>query len=832
MKKLVSLSMALAIILSVITSTLIVVADNDEDHFTYEVVDSIATITKFDNAVTEITLPTKVEIDGIFYEVEKGTLKLKKSLFKNSSTNPISVKKVIYPNVYDSLGEQQMFMNTTSLREITFEYTGENFNFNTGVLYGCSGLQIMKVYAESITYSSKSSNFTKIPTSSVAYVKNENVKTVLEDLKWPGSVIVDPNIGNGGSSVIKTALAEKIKEAETFLSEINESQYNNIDSLKTALVNAKVVFDNNSATQDEVYNAVDNLSTALTNATKKTDKTALVEKITECETFLSGIDEKKYVNVSLLKEAIANAKAVNENMASTQDEVDKAVQSLTTALNDVQRIPDTLRGHLNKAVKAYESWYSKVDKNDYTSSSLSDANLLYSRANDMLLSKGTTILATQEEIDEMTEKMENFRDLLVKADATEQKANLDSVIEQTKEINRDNYSEESLNGLDKAISEAQAITDGLRSEYNNAAQSIKDAVSSLVDKKTEPAGDMFMKVQKNGKVANVFKGIADDTMAKAERIRITFDCASDVSYNNGATIEVKAVSGTNESYSQFTGTDTTYTKGTKGWTVDLPLTSAINSGEELSIDVFTYSWSDAVDYVYGITKVELLDSQNLLCKTITDRTIAYDDLQEEIAEAEKIEQGDYSDESFAVLQSAIGTVKLIASDAAKEDIDSARDVLAKAIEGLTVKPTDGTLTGTIKVSDENAETEMTVTAVSFDGAETSVTATSMGTYTFEGLPVGDYTLTISGGNYAERTYEIVIAEGENTQDVELNPLGDINGDGDVTTADVGMANSHAKGVTTLEGYAFVCANVSGDDLVSTSDVGMINSHAKGVKTLW
>lgn len=63
-------------------------------------------------------------------------------------------------------------------------------------------------------------------------------------------------------------------------------------------------------------------------------------------------------------------------------------------------------------------------------------------------------------------------------------------------------------------------------------------------------------------------------------------------------------------------------------------------------------------------------------------------------------------------------------------------------------------------------------------------------------------------------------------------IGDINGDGQITTADVGLANSHAKGVKLLSGEKFNLADVNGDEKVSTADVGMINSHAKGVKKLW
>lgn len=142
------------------------------------------------------------------------------------------------------------------------------------------------------------------------------------------------------------------------------------------------------------------------------------------------------------------------------------------------------------------------------------------------------------------------------------------------------------------------------------------------------------------------------------------------------------------------------------------------------------------------------------------------------------------------------------------------------------------VTGTIKVSDGDAETEMTVTAISEDGAKKSVTATSMGEYNLTGLKAGTYTLLVEGGKYAPREYSITVGSDSITQDVSLNPYGDINGDGKVTTADVGKANSHAKGVKLLEDYEFVCADIDGSKTVTTSDVGRINSHAKSVKALW
>lgn len=57
-------------------------------------------------------------------------------------------------------------------------------------------------------------------------------------------------------------------------------------------------------------------------------------------------------------------------------------------------------------------------------------------------------------------------------------------------------------------------------------------------------------------------------------------------------------------------------------------------------------------------------------------------------------------------------------------------------------------------------------------------------------------------------------------------LGDINGDGKITTADVGLANSFAKGVKEPSQTEFTIADINGDGKISTADVGMINLTAK------
>ncbi len=111
----------------------------------------------------------------------------------------------------------------------------------------------------------------------------------------------------------------------------------------------------------------------------------------------------------------------------------------------------------------------------------------------------------------------------------------------------------------------------------------------------------------------------------------------------------------------------------------------------------------------------------------------------------------------------------------------------------------------------------TITAMTENGLSTTFTINSK----------HDYHAVGTEGN--DTVFECSICK---NRKVGLILRGDVNGDGEITTADVGLANSHAKGVKTLTDDWFIRADVNGDGKISTLDVGRINSHAKGVKKLW
>ena len=519
-------------------------------------------------------------------------------------------------------------------------------------------------------------------------------------------------------------------------------------------------------------------------------------------------------------------------------------QSSSSKPIEARVLPNT---NVNKSTlnSIYEEANSFFEENQYYKEDYDTIawNNVYARGG--ALSKAEEIIKdtegrfTQSEIDTAADNLTTSLKHLKESPASTDEVWAELLVEQAEGIiksvenGEEIYTEKSYENLLNNLQNAKDLdkTTSTKRIINNRISALQYAIDKLEVDPGEiiPAGEPFAYVEKGGKEAKVVSLIADESMNGSAKIKITFDCAKDVSFNESASIEVKATAGGIQSYQKFMGNS--WTQGAT-CEIELPLVQEIKTGDQVDISAFTYSWDNAADYVYGITKVEFYDSKGHILKTIIDKDIAKETLAETISKAEAIDTTPYTDESVAELTKAIEAARALTDEATAEDINSAIKAIEDAISGLKLKVVTGTVTGTIKVSDTDDTTEMTVTAVSSDGTETTVTATSMGAYTIENLEAGSYTLTISGGKYAARSYEITVAEGENALDAELNPLGDINGDGKVTTADVGKANSHAKGVITLTDYDFACADVKNDGSITTADVGMINSHAKGVSTLW
>ncbi len=150
-------------------------------------------------------------------------------------------------------------------------------------------------------------------------------------------------------------------------------------------------------------------------------------------------------------------------------------------------------------------------------------------------------------------------------------------------------------------------------------------------------------------------------------------------------------------------------------------------------------------------------------------------------------------------------------------------VAPPATEGQTVS---GTITSYLV-----ADGTVTVELVSGGTAVYSATGTT--SYSIENVAAGTYTLKVSKADHITLEEEITVEAAAVTKNVKIYPKGDVNNNGNITTIDFSMANSHAKEVSALSGYKFKCADVVGTDgRVTTADAMRINSHAKEVSPLW
>ncbi len=165
----------------------------------------------------------------------------------------------------------------------------------------------------------------------------------------------------------------------------------------------------------------------------------------------------------------------------------------------------------------------------------------------------------------------------------------------------------------------------------------------------------------------------------------------------------------------------------------------------------------------------------------------------------------------------------------KRNLDSLETALSDA--GL-ISDT-AVLNYTVDVSGIDVNNDITIKLTSKETNElVSSLSVKEGDQQIFDLKPGEYELLAESDICKPRTYQITVGDDEPTVDVTINLIGDINGDGKVTTADVGRANSCAKSVTELSGYDFDCADVNNDGKITTADVGRINSHAKGISYLF
>ena len=97
---------------------------------------------------------------------------------------------------------------------------------------------------------------------------------------------------------------------------------------------------------------------------------------------------------------------------------------------------------------------------------------------------------------------------------------------------------------------------------------------------------------------------------------------------------------------------------------------------------------------------------------------------------------------------------------------------------------------------------------------------------------GTHQLLVSKKNHVTRTYS-VLAEGDAVhQDVMIQLLGDVTGDGTINARDKKLIYNHIAGTRVLQDYDFAVGDVTKDGVINARDKKLIYNHIAGTSSLW
>lgn len=505
-------------------------------------------------------------------------------------------------------------------------------------------------------------------------------------------------------------LQSAVEEGETYTSQEDVYTAYSLQALKDAVTAGQELLAESPTAWAATKEQVDEATQKIKDAIKKLVKTAELASPEEQANFISALNKYRgYQSSDYTQDSWEQSgfKSILDEMIAMESHYTELSSSQITDI--ISRI-DEAAGKLEKQVN-FEAEFAELEAaagnaekivNDagsadkYTAETLEALKTALKAGKDLLADKeSVTVRAT---ILNATSAINNAIAGLVTFEQQDAYDALQKVIEEANTYNdADAYTKDSYKAFTDALG---ALYDSQNrplinptsqlEDINEATEKLQNAIEGL--KKVEgymQAGEPFAYVYKDGKSASVASGTYDGTAA-ATQIRFRFDCASDANFGPNASIEVEAyVDESQIGYDKPKGIDATGKDGSKNARAVLTLDTPLEVGQDYEIKAFTYANQNASDYVYGITKVEFLDAEGNILKTITDVTLAKDDLKALVESAKTLDakKDNYTADSYAKLLEAITEAEkeITNTNATKNDVDAAKTALQEAIKGLKEK---------------------------------------------------------------------------------------------------------------------------------------------------
>ena len=436
--------------------------------------------------------------------------------------------------------------------------------------------------------------------------------------------------------------------------------------LVTALEAARSEFRNENATQESVNNACGSLKTAIDGLTVKADKTQLKALIDEA----SNKNKAEYTSVSwkALETALKNAQSVYDTEDATQKSVQDACDSLRTAIDGLKVKVD--KSELQKLIAEATG----KEEAGYTPESWAAFTTALGTANEVNGNKD----ATQEVVDQACESLRTaMTGLTAKADKTQ----LQALIDEAGNKNKDEYTEESWASFETALNEAKSVF-----ANENASQDVVDKACESLSKAIEDL--KFNKSQLKVVIDQVEnKNSEDYTEESWEAFANALAEARAVFEDENATPESvdQAYRKLNEAINGLT------VKVNKPELKEL-IDKAQNKKSEDYTDTSWDAFETALEEAKAVFENEAATSEQIsqayrkLNEAINGLTVKADksELTKVIASSATLNESDYTPESWKQFKEALDYADEVSANpnVSQEEVDEAKGKLEKAVKNL------------------------------------------------------------------------------------------------------------------------------------------------------
>lgn len=440
------------------------------------------------------------------------------------------------------------------------------------------------------------------------------------------------------------------------------------NALQTALEAARVVAADESATQTAVDEAKAALQKALDELTERGNKEELIALIATTDAYVQ--DDYTSGTWNTYADALAKAKEVAENVDATQTEIDEAKEALSTAIANLIRKGD--KAALNALIETAEA----LEQDAYTTDSWNALQNALTAAKEVAEKEEPL----QDEVDNAADILRAALDNMVKRG---DKTALTAAVAEAEALDETAYTTDSWTAFQETLTAAKAVldnADATQSDADQALEALQNAVNALA---------------KLGDKTELEALIAEVEASEEEQYTTDSWAAFQEALEAAKAADEKEQATEEEVEAAKTALQSAYEALVKRGDKQA-LQETIAAAEKLEEDAYTPgSWAamqsalaaaKAVAENQDATQEEVDAAKAALDASVSGLVKKADksELNTAITEAEKLNQAEYTDESWAAFENALTSAKEAAADAnvSQEKVNAAKDALNAAVSGL------------------------------------------------------------------------------------------------------------------------------------------------------